>query len=122
MEKQRKQREPRYKMEEVLQAVQGCGGFVSAVAQRLGCNWTTARRYIERWPETQEAFGDEKERTLDVAEMTIVRAIEQGDIGAAKWYLSRMGRHRGWGDTEPQAQGDVDIIIRWADDPDADEP
>lgn len=91
-------RKPRYNKRTVLQAIEGSGGIISAVAKRLGCDWATARAYIQRWPETQAAFEAERERILDLAETTIYRAIQEGDVQAAKWVLSRLGRHRGFSD------------------------
>ncbi len=105
----------RYTREQVLAAIRDSGGIISAVAQRLGCEWDTARRYIQRWAETRAAFQAERERVLDLAETALIRAIREGDVGTAKWLLSRLGRHRGFGDTL-SVDGPVVIRLRWEDD------
>ena len=87
-----------YTQKQILQAIEGSGGIVSAVAARLGCDWNTARKYIDKWKATEISFEAERERVLDLAETTLVKAIKGGDVGAAKWYLSRIGRRRGFGD------------------------
>lgn len=109
-------RRPRYSKRTVLQAIEGSGGIVSAVAKRLGCDWATARAYIQRWPETQAAFEAERERILDQAETTLYRAIQEGDVQAAKWVLSRLGRHRGYGDhVEVSGKQALEIVLQWPD-------
>ena len=115
----RKQR-LRYTREAVLRAIRDSGGIVSAVAQRLKCDWNTARRYIDRWEGTRKAFQAERERVLDVAETTIIRAIKNGDVGAAKWYLSRLGRGRGYGDAVDLTSGGAPlrIVLHWPEEDD----
>lgn len=113
---------PRYSKPTVLRAIEGSGGIVSDVAKRLGCDWNTAQRYIQRWPETQEAFQAERERILDLAETTLYRAIQEGDIQAAKWVLSRLGRHRGYGDhVEVSGKQALEIVLRWPDEVEGDD-
>ncbi|GIV50648.1 MAG: hypothetical protein KatS3mg038_3386 [Candidatus Kapaibacterium sp.] len=107
-----------YTIKEILTAIEGSGGITSAVAQRLDCDWRTADKYIKKWDATRAAFEAERERVLDLAETTIVRAIRDGDVGAAKWYLSRMGRHRGWGDDVAINTGNIRVVVKWADDED----
>lgn len=115
-------RKPRYNKRTVLRAIEGSGGIVSAVARRLGCDWATARAYIQRWPETQAAFEAERERILDLAEATLYRAIQEGDAQAAKWVLSRLGRHRGYGDhVEVSGQQTLEIVLRWPDEVEGDD-
>ncbi|WP_156890755.1 hypothetical protein [Meiothermus rufus] len=107
---------PRYNKRIVLRAIEGSGGIVSAVAKRLGASWSTARALIQRWPETQAAFEAEREKTLDEAESVIHRAIQEGDAQAAKWLLSRLGRHRGYGDhVEVSGRQALEIVLRWPD-------
>ena len=108
----------RYSQKQVLEAVRDSGGIVSAVAARLGCDWNTARKYIDRWKTTQTAFEAERERVLDLAETTLVKAIKSGDVGAAKWYLSRIGRNRGFSDAVDVTTGGqpiTEVKFVWVD-------
>jgi hypothetical protein len=79
-------------------AIKGSGGLVSIIAQKVGCSYNTALRYMRRNPELMELYSSEVEGVLDMSEQTIIRAIQSGDTGSAKGYLSRRGRHRGFGD------------------------
>ncbi len=113
-------RRARYTRDAVLRAIEGCAGLISYVAQRLDCDWRTARRYIDRWDETREAFEAERERICDVAESQLIKLIREGDLNAIKFYLTHVGRHRGWGD-EVALGGNVKVVVRWADDDAADD-
>lgn len=109
-------RRPRYTLEAVKRAIDGSGGITSYVAQRLGCDWRTARRYIERWQETRDAFDAERERMCDDAESQLIKLVRDGDFQAIKFYLSHIGRHRGWGDDVAINTGNMRIVVKWADD------
>jgi len=88
----------KYTKEQVLEATKGSGGIVRGVAQRLGCEWHTAEKYINRWEVTRRAFQDEKETLLDKCEHNIASAIEEKDIGTSKWFLLNKGKDRGYGE------------------------
>lgn len=97
-----------YDKEHVLEAIHGSGAIVSTVARRLGCRWNTARKYIDAWEETRQAYKDEEETILDLAESTLYQSIKGADVQSAKWILSRKGRKRGYGDEDSGAADDVD--------------
>ena len=82
----------------VMDAIMGSGGIMSTIAKRLDCDWSTARAYCFRWENTERAYKTEYERTLDMSESVILKAISENDIDTAKWYLNRKGRVRGYGD------------------------
>jgi transposase-like protein len=110
----------RYTKQQVLEAIVQSRGIVSHVARRLGCAWSTARIYIDKWEETKQALENEREVLLDDLECKLLEMATAGDLGAIKWYLSHMGRHRGWGDDEAPQQGSVRVVVKWADDDDTD--
>lgn len=85
-----------YTQPKTLAAINGSGGVISTIAKRMGCTWYTAQQCIKKWPETEEAYSAEKEQLLDLAETTLLQAIKNGDISAAKWYLSTQGKWRGY--------------------------
>jgi hypothetical protein len=93
--------------ETVLEAINGSGGIVSAIAKSLGCAWHTAETYVNKWESTKQAFAAEGETILDKAESLIERNITLGlrtqqqqqrtvDSADAKWLLARKGKHRGY--------------------------
>lgn len=84
--------------EQVLEAIKGCSTIVSKVAQRLKCDWNTAKKYINKWKETKEAFENERQTTLDFAESKLLENISNGHEGSIKWFLSKKGKDRGYGE------------------------
>jgi transposase-like protein len=87
-----------YKKEHILEAIKDSGAIVSTIARRLGCRWTTAKKYIQKWEETKRAFADEEETVLDMAESVLFGAVKDHDIQAAKWLLSKKAKARGYSD------------------------
>lgn len=75
-------------------AIPGTGGIIAAIAKRVGCDWHTAKKYIDTLPTVKQAYDDECSSIDDMAESTVIRAIKDGDVGAAKWWLEKRRRDR----------------------------
>jgi len=113
-----------YSLQTMMDAIDGSGGITLTVAQRLQCDWMTARKYINKWETTKAAFEAEREKVLDVAESVVNRNIQLAyrmqnetqqpvDSGDAKWVLSRLGKSRGYADKqEIDLGGDSELTIR----------
>ncbi len=84
------------KQQDVLDAIKDSGGVISTIARRLKCNWNTAKTYCDKWESTKTALQDEKETTLDTAELKVLDAIKAGDTQIIKWFLSTKGKDRGY--------------------------
>ena len=121
----------RYTASDFLPHIPNSGGIVSTIADRAGCCWKTARDHIQRTPRLRELFEAECETALDLAESVIVgnilaaadlqRAAEaEGrdvpivDSSDAKWFLSKKGKARGYGEvsavTLRTAPGRIEIV------------
>jgi len=103
----------------VLDAINNSGGIMSTISKRIGVGWSTAKAWCEHWESTRQALQDEVEKTIDVAEGTILNSIHGGDVQAAKWYLSTKGKYRGYSekhDIEHTVQGKL-VINRAGDKP-----
>lgn len=104
------------KQADVLQAIQGSGAVMSTIAKRLGVAWYTAKRYVNKWETTRQAFDDEEQKILDLAESAIYQSIQNGNTQDAKWLLSTKGKNRGF--TERQEitgadGGPVNAVVTW---------
>ena len=77
------------------------------VAQRVGCDWKTAERYIKDNKTLTKMFEAEKQAILDIAESVIFGNIQINakaqhkhnipvDSADAKWVLSKLGKDRGY--------------------------
>lgn len=120
--------------EQVIDAITGSGGIMSAVAKRLGCAWDTARFYVDKWASTKQAFQNEREQFLDACESVLkknvqlaMQAQKKGEIvdtSDVKWTLARLGKKRGYVErVETEQIGKVEFVVTYddKDDPDQDQ-
>jgi len=81
----------RYTAAQFIEAIHGTGGIVSALAERLGCDWHTARAGIDRWPTVKQAWLNERAKVTDKAQSNVIHAIvEDKDLATSKWWLQLM--------------------------------
>ena len=92
-----------YTAKQFIDAIPGTGGIVATIADRVGCKWHTAKKYIEEYPTVKEVYEDECER------------IRDGDIPTAKWYLTKKRKDE-FGDAIDVTSGGKPLIIDWDDD------
>jgi hypothetical protein len=95
-----------YKAETFIKAIAGSGGIVSTIATRVGCDWHTARRYIDDHATVRAAYDAERETLVDACESVVVMNVKlaqqtqregrSADTSDAKWVLSRLGKERGY--------------------------
>jgi hypothetical protein len=92
-----------YKASQFINAIKGSGGIITTIANRVGCSWHTAKKYIEEYATVKQAYNDELELVSDIAESVVIGNIraayekqrkdkEQADSTDAKWYLTRKGK------------------------------
>jgi hypothetical protein len=106
-----------YTEDEIISAIKESAGIISTISDRLNCSWGSARSYIQKYESTKQAYADEEERTLDLAESRMLTHIEQGDRDMIKYLLSRKGRKRGYSEkTEVEHTGGVKIVYLDKDD------
>jgi hypothetical protein len=105
-----------YGAQAFIDAIPGTGGIVSAIARKVGCDWNTVKRYLDTYPTVRAAYDAECEAVLDMAESTLLKAIKDGETADAKWYLTKKGKHRGYGDAMEvtgTAGGPVELIVTY---------
>ena len=78
---------PSYKVKTFLDAIPDTGGIVSALASKVGCDWHTAKKYIDKHSSLKGAWEAECNRVTDKAKHNIVEAIEGGDLQMSKWWV-----------------------------------
>lgn len=87
---------------QLLEAIAGSKGIIQNVRRKLielrgeAIGWDAVNTRIEKSKKATTALNNEKEITLDSAENVINKAVESGDIAAAKWYLRMKGKARGY--------------------------
>lgn len=106
-------RKTRYTVKDFEKHITGSGGIISTIAARVGCHRDTCSRWIENSPTLKAAFEAELQAGLDEAESVVnnnIRAAaaaqrasgytEIVDSSDARWKLSRLGKDRGYGDSQ----------------------
>lgn len=80
----------------MIAALKATKGSVYLAAERLGCSHQTVYNYIDRYATVKDAYEFESGRTLDVAELALYKAIQDGESWAVKFILSTKGKNRGY--------------------------
>ena len=87
--------------------IPGTGGIIASIAKRVDCNWHTAKKYVTEYPTVKKVYDDECATIDDLAVSTVIKAIRDGDVATAKWWLGKK-RRKEFGDTlDLNAQGEV---------------
>lgn len=79
-----------YTAKQFINAMPGTGGIVRTLAEKVGCSWITARRYIDKFPTVKLAWQAERNQVTDKAEHNIITAIRDKDLQMSKWWLQVM--------------------------------
>lgn len=98
--------------QELLKAIKNSKGSINTISKRLGVAWHTAKKAIENNENAQIAIQDEKEIFKDRCEAVVYeKVIKEKDINTAKWYLSTIGKDRGYTEKqELEHSGNIKII------------
>jgi hypothetical protein len=87
---------PLFMPKQFIDAIPGTGGIITSIARKVGCDWHTANKYIKEHPTVQQAYANECETVLDVAELELIKCVRGGDMAAIRFYLSTKGKGRGY--------------------------
>lgn len=87
---------PIFTAEQFITAMPDSGGIVTLIAKRVGCDWHTARKWIDTHPSILQAWQDARESVSDLAESKLIENIKSSDMGAIKYWLSTQGKSRGY--------------------------
>lgn len=79
-----------YTAERFINAIPGTGGIIKVLADRVGCDWHTARKYTREYATVAQAWEAERNSITDKARHNIVKAIAKGDLQMSKWWLQTM--------------------------------
>lgn len=107
-----------YTDETIIKAIKGSGGIITSIANKLGCAWDTANKYVNKNEATRTAYKNEKEQILDLSETVVYQSIKSGNTQDAKWVLATLGKKRGFGDEQASDKTDNQIKIVVVDDGD----
>lgn len=109
-----------YKAKTFVNAMPGTGGVISTLADKVGCAWNTAKKYIDEYPTVKLAYDNECSRVTDVAKSVIIHEIVTNrDTSTAKWWVLHKARDEFATRQEITGAGGKDLIlVNWDDDKD----
>jgi hypothetical protein len=88
----------RYSAQQVIEALRACKGMVSLTAKRLGCSDDTVQNYCKKFASVQAAKDSARTELLDLAELKLWAAVQDGQPWAIPFVLRTIGRDRGYGE------------------------
>tara|TARA_R100000655_G_scaffold110106_1_gene167681 strand:+ start:301 stop:672 length:372 start_codon:yes stop_codon:yes gene_type:complete len=86
----------KYTLEQIKDAINKAGGFISIACKSLGCTRKTIYNYIEKYPELKEVVNDIREHYLDIAEASLIQKVKDGNTPELLFYLKTIGKTRGY--------------------------
>jgi len=86
----------KYTVEQVKDALDKSGGFLSVAAESLGCTRKTIYNYLDRYPELKEVCEDIRERYLDIGENELMKKVKKGATPELIFFLKTRGKGRGY--------------------------
>lgn len=100
-----------YENTTIKKAIEDSGGIISTIAERLGCEWHTAKKYIENNEELKSVYEAESESVIDLAESKLIENIQANDNTAILFYLKTKGKKRGYIErNETEISGNLFIV------------
>jgi hypothetical protein len=109
-------RSPHFTLEQFQKAIDGSGGFISVIADRVGCNLSTVYEWKKKHSEVQTAIDAEKVRQVDHAEGQLQALINEKNPTAIIFYLKTQGKQRGYVERQ-EVSGPVDspLLFKWTE-------
>lgn len=89
-------RKKRYTAEKIIAAIQYTRGMQYLAARHLGCSYETLRKYIKQYPSIRAAIDLERGEMVDLAELKLWEAIDNGQPWAVTLALKHLGKDRGY--------------------------
>lgn len=85
-----------YNQKQVVDALVAADGALTIAAKNLGTTFRHLKRYVEENDKMSEVHAAIDEETLDLAEGTLRKWIEKGNLTATIFYLKTRGKKRGY--------------------------
>ena len=86
----------KYSTRKFLAAIEGSGGNITVVCQRVGCKRETFVKAMEERPQLRKALLNAEEEFGDMVESKIAKAIKEGNITMTIFYAKTKLKKRGY--------------------------
>lgn len=81
---------------QAIEAIKGSRGFITTVANRLGCSRMNVYLLMKKYPTVKQAILDEKDEMKDFAEAQLFQNIKDGKETSLIFYLKTQAKDRGY--------------------------
>lgn len=103
----------------IIDAMLKTNGGLYLAAKMLQIAPQTIYNRMAKYPQIRQILDDARGETVDIAEQKLRQAILNGEPWAIALELKTQGKSRGYVEkTELATEGEVKVIIEYADDPD----
>lgn len=82
--------------QKVLNAIENSGGILTTIAKKCDVTRKALYEYLERNPTLRPHIEQEKEKILDLAEVSLFAQVKNKEAWATKYLLSTLGKTRGY--------------------------
>ena len=86
----------------VRKAIEGSAGVMLNVSKKLNASYSTLHTFFNK-PENMDLKAlllEEREKIVDVAENKLYKKVQEEDWNAVKYTLDKLGKKRGFDDTQ----------------------
>lgn len=98
--------------EKLITAAEKSNGIMSVCARLAGINRRTVEKYFELVPEAKNAFLEQREVIIDLAESKLLNMVNAGDKDAVFFLLKTIGKKRGYSErSETEVSGAVQTVV-----------
>jgi hypothetical protein len=81
---------------QIADAIEKSAGIMSVAAERLGVDRSTICRRAQKSQRLRNVIDAATERTMDVAEAALLRAVQKGEAWAVCFFLKCKAKQRGY--------------------------
>ena len=104
-------RKPVFTDKKIIDALKKAGGFYSKAASLLGCSRQTILDARKRSPELERTLKDIRESYVDMAEISLINLVREGELGAICFFLKTQGRSRGYVERQELTGKDGESLV-----------
>lgn len=77
-------------------AIISARGLLATAGRALGVTGPAVRKACDKWPELWDVVNEEREKIKDIGEFALMRAVENGQLGAIIFFLKTVAKDRGY--------------------------
>lgn len=109
----------RLSKKKVSEAINKYLGNVTKVAEACGVSRTAIYKFLDKYPEMKDELAEAREVLLDNVENKGYEIAMRGDGNMIRFFLGRLGKHRGYVERmeqEVSGKDGGDVVIRYVND------